>query len=98
MTDRTCNGWKNHATWLINVWTDGDDEIARISQASGNRYDRTQALKEYVTEYYLERATDKASLMSDLLSSALCDVDWYELADKYIEMRNNEEEDNETVA
>ena len=64
MTDRTCNGWKHHATLLVSLWLDEDgfDE----SMVPDSRYDAAQTIK-----------------------------DWYELADKYIEMRNNEEEDSE---
>ena len=84
MTDKTYNGWANHATWLINIWTDGDDEIARISHKdNGPLYDRTQELKVYIGEAYLDGKDAEASLMADLLSSVLCDVDWYELVRHY---------------
>ncbi len=78
MADRTCNGWKNHATWLVSLWLDEDgfDE----SMVPDSRYDAAQTIKEWV---------------DDLIASALSDVDWYELADKYIEMRDNKEEDDE---
>ena len=84
MTNQTYNGWANHATWLINVWTDGDDEIYRISQTrNGKLYDRAQELKGYVTETYLESIDSKDNLMAALLSSVLSTVDWYELVGHY---------------
>ena len=96
MTDKTYNGWTNHATWLINVWTDGDDEIARISHKdNGPLYDRTQELKAYIGEAYLDGKDAEASLMSDLLSSVLCDVDWYELVRHYEDCEIETEEDND---
>ena len=96
MTDKTYNGWANHATWLINVWTDGDDEIARIcSTVNGKLYDRTQRLKAYITEAYLDNKDAESSLMSDLLSSVLCDVDWYELVRHYEDCEASTEEDDD---
>ena len=87
MTDKTYNGWANHATWLINVWTDGDDEIARIcSQRNEGLNSRAEALKDYVTTYHIDGDTE-SELMSglgrDLLLSALSDVNWYELVRHY---------------
>ena len=86
MTDKTYSGWSNHATWLINVWTDGDDEIARISsKRTEGLNSRARDLKEYVCETYLyeQLTTHVTSLGVDLLNSALSDVDWHELVAHY---------------
>ena len=96
MTNQTYNGWANHATWLINVWTDGDDEIARISHKdNGSLYDRTQELKAYIGEAYLDGKDAEASLMSDLLSSVLCDVDWHRLVAHYEDCEADTEGDGD---
>ena len=89
------NGWKNHATWLVGLWLDEDgfDE----SMIPDSRYDATQTIKEWVDDLIADQ-NSTAGLAADLIASALSDVDWYELADKYIEMRDNKEEDDETVA
>lgn len=86
------NGWKNHATWLVSLWLDEDgfDE----SMVPDSRYDAAQTIKEWVDDLIADQ-NPPAGLAADLIASALSDVDWYELADKYIEMRNNEEEDDE---
>lgn len=91
----SCNGWTNHATWLVNVWTDGDDEIIRISSESGiSMYERAQALKDYVQETYLEDIDAKAGLVSDLLMSAFQDVNWKELVEHHenCEVEENDDE------
>ena len=95
MADRTCNGWKNHATWLVSLWLDEDgfDE----SMVPDSRYDAAQTIKEWVDDLIADQ-NSTAGLAADLIASALSDVDWYELADKYIEVRDNKEEDDETVA
>ncbi len=95
MTDRTCNGWANHATWLVNLWLgEYNYDLSELSVLS--RYDAARALKAAVDNVLTYYEDFKLSgLSADLINSALSDVDWYELADKYIEMRNNEEEDYE---
>ena len=86
------NGWKNHATWLVSLWLDEDgfDE----SMVPDSRYDAAQTIKEWVDDLIADQ-NSTAGLAADLIASALSDVDWYELADKYIEMRDNKEEDDE---
>ena len=85
MTDR-------HATWLVSLWLDEDgfDE----SMVPDSRYDATQTIKEWVDDLIADQ-NPTPGLAADLVASALSDVDWYELADKYIEMRDNKEEDDE---
>lgn len=80
MTNQTCNGWANHATWLVNVWTDGDDEIARIcNQRNEGLNSRAETLKDYVTTYHIDGDTESETMSGlgrDLLLSALSEVDW----------------------
>lgn len=81
----SCNGWSNHATWLVNAWTDGDGEILRIiCPSNGDATTRAQNLKDYVSEWYIDRfIQSSASLALDLLQSVLSGVDWYELVGHY---------------
>lgn len=88
------NGWTNYATWLVNVWTDGDDEIVRISSDVGvSLYDRAQRLKEYVQETYLEDIDTKTGLVTDLLMSVFQDVNWKELVEHYEDCEVEENDD-----
>lgn len=90
----SCNGWTNHATWLVNVWTDGDDEIVRISSDIGvSLYARAQSLKGYVQETYLEDIDAKSGLVTDLLMSAFQDVNWKELVEHYEDCEVEEDDD-----
>ena len=75
------NGWKNHATWLVSLWLDADgfDE----SMMPDSRYDATKTIKDWVDEL-IAYQNPIPGLAADLIDSALSDVDWYELADKYI--------------
>lgn len=85
MTTKTYNGWANHATWLVNLWL-GEYNYDHSELSGLSRYDATQALKETVDNILTEYEDAKLSgLAADLINSALSEVDWYELADSYLE-------------
>ena len=97
MSDNTYNGWTNHATWLVNVWTDGDNHIVRICSAKHqDLYDRSKDLKEYITDTYfpsLRGETCNSGLEQDLLQSALSGVNWRELVEHYEDCDTEEDND-----
>ena len=99
MTDKTYNGWTNHATWLVNVWTDGDDEIARIcSKRNGYVFMRAEELKEYVTAYHIDGDTESETMSGlgrDLLLSVLEDVDWRAIVLHYEDCEVSTEENDD---
>lgn len=85
MTNQTCNGWANHATWLVNLWL-GEYNYDHSELSGLSRYEATQALNEAVDNILTDFGTTEPSgLAADLINSALSDVDWYELADSYLE-------------
>lgn len=93
MTDRTYNGWANHATWLVNLWL-GEYNYDPSELSGLSRYEATQALVETVDNIVTEYEDAKLSgLAADLINSALSDVNWYELADHYIEDLPTDDED-----
>lgn len=95
MTNQTCNGWANHATWLVNLWL-GEYNYDHSELSGLSRYDAAQALKATVDDILTEYEEAKLSgLASDLINSALSDVDWYELADSYMEDCEVSTEDND---
>jgi hypothetical protein len=91
MTDEGYNGWKNYPTWAVHLWLTNDEssydlalQIAEQNYASEHpRYKVADALKLWVRE---ECEPDEASLASDLLGYALDCVDWYEIADAFLEI------------
>ena len=84
MTDRTCNGWTNHATWLVNLWL-GEYDYDPSELIGLSRYDAVQELKHTVDNILENESSAVTGLAADLINSALADVNWYELADHYIE-------------
>ena len=80
------NGWKNYETWCVNLWISNDpgsEEAARECVEVGDTYGTGEQIESMVTEWV--HADDLTGLASDLLNGALCEVDWREIADAYIE-------------
>lgn len=93
MTDERYNGWRNYETWCVKLWIDNEyawhcevRQLARLH--AGDNYDLAQAIREMIED----AAPDlKASPFSDLLTSALGAVDWYEIADSVAEETTEED-------
>ena len=76
------NGWTNHSTWLVNLWL-GDDVQAWINDSDCEEWGLYDV--ECVFRDFLEELTNQekitCGLLSDLLKSAVDDVNWRELAE-----------------
>lgn len=91
--NKGCNGWKNYATWVVNVWLDNDagayeywQEQARTCLEDED-FDRDMArrtLADLLKYEHEGNAPEAVGVYADLLNSALADVDWYEIADHYL--------------
>lgn len=100
-SDTTYNGWKNYPTWNVHLWLTNDEglysyclEIVRESRKSESKYDVPQRVYLADSLKDLVRETEEdggllpdlgASLASDLLGYALDCVDWFEIADAFLE-------------
>ena len=93
------NGWKNYPTWAVNLWLSNDEGLYDATQelvASAREVDEgdtfvhnlervqtADALKSWVRD---ELAPDLgASFAADLLGYSLDLVDWFEIADAWLE-------------
>jgi hypothetical protein len=101
------NGWTNYETWAVALWLDNDEgsyerarELAREArdESAGmgvSPYKRTPEglLADQFKDWVQEESPDLgASLYSDLLSAALSEVDWYEIAEHYLADLPDEDE------
>jgi hypothetical protein len=110
-SDKTYNGWTNYETWSVALWIDNNQGSYSLSRSIAQdawdeakadriltreeraRYDLSEALKNWIEE---GSPLDDASLYSDLLSTALSEVNWDEIASHYLdEIDQDEDEDDE---
>jgi hypothetical protein len=78
--DQKYNGWTNQATWAINNWlnaTDNETLLAATECANSG----PDQLREYVEELVEQQCSSRASLASDLITIALNQANFDEIAD-----------------
>ncbi|MDQ5982916.1 MAG: hypothetical protein QG549_914 [Patescibacteria group bacterium] len=76
----TYNGRSNYQTWLVGSWLDNDefrtDNILDVISSLDTPREQAKELEFWVRENIVEST---ASLQTDLLNSALDDVNWLEI-------------------
>jgi hypothetical protein len=81
-------GWKNYETWATNLWISNEEPTYRhvVALASAREndepYDLSNEIKEFVSDEMMPDLG--ASLASDLLSAAVSEIDWIEIAEHWI--------------
>lgn len=111
MTKKEYNGWTNYETWLVALWIDNEpatnaereclaqdawdnahaDQISTREQKA--KYKLAESLKEWIEG--MNPLADTADLFSDLLRAALSEVDWYDIAENFLDDVDKTEEDDE---
>lgn len=85
------SGWRNYPTWCVNLWLSNDEGLYNeaLEIAAASKYDEhpraatADSLKRWVRD---DLAPDLgASFAADLLGFALDQVDWFEIADAWLE-------------
>jgi hypothetical protein len=93
------NGWKNYETWNVALWVDNDqgsyyrrNEILDdlLSEHEGNtdaaRIPAADALKNFVEDEVIGlEDLELPGPAADLLNAALSEVDWFEIAENWLE-------------
>lgn len=85
MTDNTCNGWRNAATWTVNLWF--GDTWVEMAEDALNPAITADFCREMVEEYVYDligRDSTTAGFIWDMLD--LNAVDWNELAAHHADM------------
>lgn len=94
--DTSYNGWKNYETWAVGLWIDNEEgsyneaeEMAERAkeEAAEERGDRTARgiLADMLKDWLEEGMPEVEGLWADLLNAAFGEVDWYEVAEHYLE-------------
>jgi hypothetical protein len=76
------NGWTNYETWCVSLWLNNEPgtyhALNAILENEPDDYDASKLIKDWVEE--MNPLANASSMFSDLLSAALRDVDWQEIA------------------
>ena len=90
------NGWTNYETWLVVVWTDGDDTMREIANHRSESLNYAcDELRDYVLDAYLHNDGQTSGLANDFIASALSDVDWREIVASLLDDDDTDHGDEE---
>lgn len=86
----TYNGWSNYETWAMHLWLDNEQDsqercLEIAQECMGNeheRYDVAHLLESEIEEVMPDLG---ASVWADLLNAAWSEIEWYEIADAYLD-------------
>ena len=107
MKETTYNGWKNYETWNVALWISNEqssDSYWRdVTQEcwdeaeAGNTLTREEQAKYNLADRLRDEITESqpdlgATMWSDLLGAALCEVDWDEIAGNWLEDADKDQE------
>jgi hypothetical protein len=87
MTNQTYSGWTNYETWCVNLWltneSDTESTLRMLAQANAGLSHRADRVQEMVNEMRYTVLQGEASMFTDLLNSALENVNWREIVENH---------------
>ena len=91
---KTYEGYTNYETWAVNLWLNNEEGTHRYWREEAGRVRDRGKLAQRLKDELNEEAPDLGStLWADLLNAALSDVDWYEVAESFLEGVTDDEEE-----
>ena len=75
------NGWTNRETWMVNLWLTNDECYYEELRSIIKNFDTSEQPEEIEQYVHWIIDIDEASMTSDLLSTSLARVNWYEIAE-----------------
>ncbi len=86
------NGWSNYETWNVKLWIDNDEGSYRYwtehtEETIKDKQDRDEAVSSIAGTLQAEHEENMPEVngtYADLLSAALSEVDWYEIAESLV--------------
>lgn len=90
-------GWSNYSSWCTALWLDNDqgDYSIMVDKAKEYSVDDGYEFGQWIKEYVWEMKLEMTGLFDDLLTSALQEVDWTEIANHYLEEYHQDDEVDE---
>ena len=88
MNEKEYNGWTNYETWNVNLHLDEMYQRIANEHTLLSTYHLGQLLKDTTWDLAEEIAPDAvrgAGFVSDLFTAGLGEVNWYEIAEHYVE-------------
>lgn len=106
-TDKKYNGWANYETWVTKLWMDNDEgsyhywqeAAVEVWEDSDDKDEFCSSFAARLESEHEENApTAESGVYADLLNAALSEVDWYEIAESFVEdlpAKETEDEDED---
>ena len=94
MDTQKYNGWTNYATWLCNLWFPDftplfEDHIEDLSDEHEDKADLLNTLEMWIKDdvnEYIDGAVDEDNgFITDLISAAVKDIDFRDIAEHYVD-------------
>lgn len=83
--DTSYNGWTNYETWVLKLWQDNEQPSQEWWLDAAKNAESKGTLADQMQEEYEEAMPETTGVWSDLLTSALGNVDWFEIAEHLLE-------------
>lgn len=90
MTDNTCNGWANYATWNVPLWIDNEYHLYKEKVRMLETLDRPvteEDVQEFAVFAFGETMETPDLVGNDWQGGRVCDIDWKEIAENWEEER-----------
>jgi hypothetical protein len=92
MEHKEYNGWTNYETWVVKLWIDNEEgsynywrEIAGEAAVSCTKLQAIRNVADALKEQHEEDAPEVQGVFADLISAAMSEVNWYEIAENMVE-------------
>lgn len=87
------NGWTNYSTWLLMTWMDEEGDYWVEDIKNHRSIDSFKNSIQEVWELRQEDLLSGCGFFVDLVNAGMCEVNWYEIAEKI--WNDNQEEDED---
>lgn len=85
----TYNGFENYETWNVNLWLNNDETMYRycmyLVHRTRKEENQTYELSKLIQEYVENKSPAMTGMFADIITHALNAVDWYRIAEIFLE-------------